>query len=72
MEGCGRGHMTGMPRLTTHSVSTRAPSPAIFDPADLVIPSRLTAGWWYGTPRYDPFFQAEVTAAQPLARMDVP
>lgn len=34
---------------------------------DLVIPSRLTAGWWYGTPRYDPFFEAEVTAAEPLA-----
>lgn len=33
---------------------------------DIVIPSRLTAGWWYGTPRYDPFFQAEIHAAQPL------
>lgn len=33
---------------------------------DIVIPSRLTAGWWYGTPRYDPFFEAEIHAAAPL------
>lgn len=31
---------------------------------DIVIPSRLTAGWWYGTPRYEPFFKAEVHAAE--------
>ncbi|HEV2775542.1 MAG TPA: DUF6544 family protein [Solirubrobacteraceae bacterium] len=34
---------------------------------DVVIPSRLTAGWWHGTPRYDPFFEAEIHAAQPVA-----
>ena len=32
---------------------------------DVVIPSRLTAGWWYGTPRYDPFFEAQIHAAEP-------
>lgn len=32
---------------------------------DIVIPSRLTAGWWYGTPQYDPFFEAEIHAAEP-------
>jgi hypothetical protein len=36
---------------------------------DIVIPSRLTAGWWYGTARYAPFFQAEIHAAEPLARI---
>ena len=30
---------------------------------DMVIPSRLTAGWWYGTPQYDPFFEAEIHGA---------
>jgi hypothetical protein len=35
---------------------------------DIVIPSRLTAGWWYGTPRYEPFFEAEIHAAEPLSR----
>ena len=29
----------------------------------LAIVSRVTAGWWYGTPRYTPFFKAEITAA---------
>jgi hypothetical protein len=27
---------------------------------DLVLPSELTVGWWYGTPRYHPFFQATI------------
>jgi hypothetical protein len=27
---------------------------------DLVVPSRITAGWFFGTPRYAPFFRAEV------------
>ena len=31
---------------------------------DVTIPSRLSAGWWYGTPRYAPFFEAEVLAVQ--------
>lgn len=34
---------------------------------DIVIPSRLTAGWWYGTPRYEPFFDVEIHAAEPIA-----
>lgn len=33
----------------------------------MVLPSRITVGWWYGTPRYDPFFEAEVLRAEPLA-----
>ena len=33
---------------------------------DVVVPSRLTAGWWYGTPRYDPFFEVEIHAAEPI------
>lgn len=35
---------------------------------DIVIPSRLTAGWWYGTPRYDPFFEAEIHAAEQITQ----
>jgi hypothetical protein len=27
---------------------------------DLVVPSALTVGWWFGTPRYAPFFEADV------------
>jgi hypothetical protein len=29
---------------------------------DLVVPSRVRVGWWFGTPRYAPFFEAEITA----------
>jgi hypothetical protein len=32
---------------------------------DLVIPSRLTAGWNYGTDKYSPFFKATITTANP-------
>jgi hypothetical protein len=34
---------------------------------DLVIPSRVTVGWWFDTPRWWPFFEAEVLAATPVA-----
>jgi hypothetical protein len=27
---------------------------------DLLIPSKLTVGWWFGTPRYTPFFRAHI------------
>jgi hypothetical protein len=27
---------------------------------DLVTPSSVTVGWWFGTPRYAPFFRAEI------------
>jgi hypothetical protein len=27
---------------------------------DLVVPSAVTVGWWFGTPRHAPFFTAEV------------
>jgi hypothetical protein len=30
---------------------------------DLVIPSRLTAGWNYGTDKYSPFFKATIATA---------
>jgi hypothetical protein len=32
---------------------------------DLVIPSRVTAGWNYGTDHYSPFFRATITTASP-------
>jgi hypothetical protein len=28
---------------------------------DVVVPTRVVVGWWYGTPRYRPFFDASVT-----------
>jgi hypothetical protein len=30
---------------------------------DLVLPSRVTVGWWFGTPRYAPFFEATIVSA---------
>jgi hypothetical protein len=33
------------------------------DFGDVVIPASLEVGWWFGTPRYRPFFRATVTAA---------
>jgi hypothetical protein len=32
---------------------------------DLVLPSRLSVGWWFDTPRYAPFFHAEISAVTP-------
>jgi hypothetical protein len=32
----------------------------------VTIASRITAGWWYGSPRYKPFFEAEISAARIL------
>ena len=32
---------------------------------DLVVPSRVTAGWNYGTDNYSPFFKATITTASP-------
>jgi hypothetical protein len=31
----------------------------------LVVPSRVRVGWWFGTPRYEPFFEAEVLELAP-------
>jgi hypothetical protein len=33
---------------------------------DLVLPSRVTVGWGYGTPAYAPFFEATILAAEPV------
>jgi hypothetical protein len=33
---------------------------------DLVLPSRASVGWWFGTPRYAPFFTAHITDVTPL------
>jgi hypothetical protein len=33
---------------------------------DYVVPSSVTVGWWYGTPRYAPFFRADVLELAPL------
>jgi uncharacterized protein DUF6920 len=32
---------------------------------DLVLPSSASVGWWFGTPRYTPFFRADITAVTP-------
>jgi hypothetical protein len=32
---------------------------------EVVVPSRVTVGWWFGTPRYAPFFRAEITGLAP-------
>jgi hypothetical protein len=32
----------------------------------LMLPSRVTAGWWFGTPRYEPSFEATVLSAEPI------
>jgi hypothetical protein len=34
---------------------------------ELVLPREVTVGWWYGTPRYRPFFKATVLEARPVA-----
>ena len=31
----------------------------------LMLPSALSVGWWFDTPRYAPFFRAEISAATP-------
>jgi len=31
---------------------------------DLILPSEFSVGWWFGTPRYAPFFHAALTAAE--------
>jgi hypothetical protein len=30
---------------------------------DLTLPSSLSVGWWFGTPRFAPFFKAEIVSA---------
>jgi hypothetical protein len=27
---------------------------------DLVVPSQVTVGWWFGTPDYEPFFTTRI------------
>jgi hypothetical protein len=34
----------------------------------LTLPSRVRVGWWFGTPRFAPFFEAEILAAELIAR----
>jgi hypothetical protein len=33
---------------------------------DVVVPSSVAVGWWFGTPRYEPFFEADVLALAAL------
>ena len=33
---------------------------------DLVLPSTLSVGWWFDTPRYAPFFRAEINTVTPM------
>jgi hypothetical protein len=28
---------------------------------EVVVPSSMRVGWWFGTPQYEPFFEAEIT-----------
>jgi hypothetical protein len=32
---------------------------------DFVLPARLRVGWWHGTERFSPFFEAEISSAVP-------
>lgn len=32
---------------------------------DFMLPSSASVGWWFGTPRYAPFFRADITAVTP-------
>ena len=32
---------------------------------DLRVPSALSVGWWFGTSRYAPFFEAEIRSVGP-------
>jgi hypothetical protein len=40
---------------------------------DYVLPSEVSVGWWFGTPRFTPFFEAEildaVTVGQPICAL---
>lgn len=31
---------------------------------DLTLPSRVTVGWWFGTPRFAPFFEVDILDAE--------
>jgi hypothetical protein len=33
---------------------------------EFTLPSRVTVGWWFGTPRYEPFFEATILSAEPI------
>jgi hypothetical protein len=33
---------------------------------DLILPSEVSVGWWWSTPRYEPFFEATILDAEPL------
>lgn len=33
---------------------------------DFVLPSNVSVGWWFGTERFTPFFEAEIVTATPI------
>ena len=34
---------------------------------DMILPSEVSVGWWWGTPRYQPFFEATIFDVEPLS-----
>jgi hypothetical protein len=35
---------------------------------DVLVPSSVVVGWWFGTPRYAPFFEADLLTLTPFGR----
>ncbi len=37
---------------------------------DVVLPSEVEVGWWFGTPRFKPFFEATIVDVEPASSAD--
>ena len=60
-------------RYLDHAIANGAPlfSGALFVYAEqrfgsFTLPSRVSVGWWFGTPRYAPFFDATILSIEPI------